>query len=442
MKKQIISTMSLVLIFGCVVYAYGQSSMTFTFTGINDSSYFQLDSIKVRNLTQDCDTVLFYPDTVLTVYYVGLNEEYDPRNGFRVLQNCPNPVSDLTSVKIYIPGEDEVTLMITDATGRRLITSGIFLEQGIHTFIFTPPGEGIYLFSAVWKNTCSSVRILASGNINGKACSLAYTGGSPEVEHLKSTSAPIGFLFSPGDDLMLIGFADTLESGFTDNPVISEEYVFQFATNIPCPGLDSLNYDGQWYHTIQVFSQCWLAENMNAGTMISSSQDQANNDIIEKYCMTDNPDYCNLLGGLYFWNEMMNYTNETGGQGICPDGFHVPTDLEWQILEGAVDSEYNIGASGWKVNGWRGADAGGNLKQEGTELWEYPNTGATDAFGFTVVPAGYFVQGGFWGPGYKTYMWSSNIIWMYYRNMDWNQAKIQRGTGDNQIAISVRCIRN
>jgi len=75
----------------------------------------------------------------------------------------------------------------------------------------------------------------------------------------------------------------------------------------------------------------------------------------------------------------MQHVLETGGRGICPEGFHVPTDLEWQILEGAVDSELEIGAPGWNASGWRGTDAGGNLKQTGTDLWEPPNTGGTGA---------------------------------------------------------------
>ncbi len=65
--------------------------------------------------------------------------------------------------------------------------------------------------------------------------------------------------------------------------------------------------------------------------------------------------------------------------------------MDWQILEGAVDSEYKIGETGWKYNDWRGLDAGGNLKQTGTTSWEPPNTGATNAFGFTAIPGGYFV---------------------------------------------------
>jgi uncharacterized protein (TIGR02145 family) len=442
MKKQIISTLSTILISGCLMLTFGQGSISLTFTGIDSSDYLQLDSIKVKNLTQDCDTVLYYPDTVLTIYNVGIHDIDGHQDGFRIMQNYPNPSVDATYVRVLVPQKGLVKINITDASGRRLLSSDRMMYKGVNTVRLTLPGEGIYLFNACWNNTSNTVRIVSVYTGPQRSC-LIEDAGSTQIEaRPKSISAATDFLFSPGDELMLIGYADTLESGFLDSPETSQDYVFQFAANIPCPGLDSLLYDGQWYHTIQVFSQCWIKENMNAGTMILSGQDQTDNDLVEKYCMGDVGSYCDLLGGLYFWDEMMNYTNETGGQGICPDGFHVPTDLEWQILEGAADSEYMIGSPAWKVNGWRGTDAGGNLKQAGTELWEYPNTGATDAFGFSVIPAGYFVQGGFWGPGYKAYIWSSNNAWMYFRNFDWNQAKVQRGTGGNEIAISVRCIKD
>jgi len=220
--------------------------------------------------------------------------------------------------------------------------------------------------------------------------------------------------------------------------------VIQFATNMPCPGLDSLLYENQWYHTIQVFGQCWIKENMNVGIMINSGQPQANNELIEKYCFVDDEYFCGLIGGLYSWNEMMQYTNLTGGQGICPTtgGWHIPDDLDWQILEGAVDSEYGIGNPVWGNNGWRGSDAGGNLKQTGTTFWEPPNTGATDAFEFTALPAGYYVQNAFWGGGYKAYFWSSKYPQKYFRNLDWNQKSVQRSPGDYQTAFSVRCIKD
>jgi uncharacterized protein (TIGR02145 family) len=422
--------------------SFSQNAVIFTFTGIYGTAYFQPESIKVKNLTQVCDTVLFYPDTVLTIYNVGIHEEDEFRDEFRLMQNYPNPSADRTSVRLNVPGKGLVSMNIYDAAGRRLLTTESLLEKGSHLFHLNLPGDGVFIFNACWNNCSSSIRIISAGTGQQRSCDIEYCGSVLTETRLKSTPAGSDFLFNPGDQLLLIGYGNDMESGFLDAPETSQDYVFQFATNIPCPGLDSLLYDGQWYHTVQVFSQCWLKENMNAGAMIQSTQNQTNNNIIEKYCMGDIESYCNLFGGLYFWNEMMDYTNVTGGQGICPDGFHVPTDLEWQILEGAVDSLYAIGGPEWKVNGWRGTDAGGNLKQTGTVLWESPNTGATDAYGFNTVPAGYFVQGGFWGPGYKTYIWSSNYVTKYYRNMDWNQAKIQRNTGGNEVAISVRCIKN
>jgi len=429
-------------LFTCSVLT-GQSQTTFTFTGINNTDYFRVEKIMIKNLTIGCDTTLHYPDTVLTIYNVGINEDKNTGDeGFRVWQNYPNPSVDVTYVRIFIPEKGIVKLNLTDTGGRQLLASERLMDKGSHTFRITLPGEGVYLLNACWNNISRAIRMISAYTGPQRSCVIDYAGGAQQAISMKSLSATTEFLFNPGDELMLIGYADTLESGFLDAPETGQDYVFQFAANIPCPGLDSLLYDGQWYHTIQVFSQCWLKENLNSGQTILSGQDQTNNGIIEKYCMSDMSSACDLFGGLYFWDEMMNYTNQTGGQGICPEGFHVPTDLEWQILEGAADSGYEIGGPEWKVSGWRGTDAGGNLKQTGTELWEYPNTGATDAYGFTVIPSGYFVQGGFWGPGYKAYIWSSNNVWMYYRNFDWNQAQVKRNSGGNELAISVRCVKD
>jgi uncharacterized protein (TIGR02145 family) len=441
MKKMILP--SLLIIVAAVNDVFSQNSIALTFTGIHDTSYFQPGSIKIKNLSQGGDTILYYPDTVLILSYVGIDENHEINAGFTLSQNYPNPVAESASIDIYIPSSDKVIISIADIKGRNLLNIDKKLEEGLHSFRFTPGGECVYFFSVKWHGNIRTIKIINNCLKPGTSCSLDYTGIiSKTTGQLKSAHSIQDFPFIMGDKLMFIGYADTLESGIVDIPETSQEYVFQFAANIPCPGLDSLFYDGHWYHTIQVFSQCWLKENMNAGMMIPSSQDQTNNDLIEKYCMGDNQYNCNLLGGLYFWNEMMKYNNTSGGQGICPDGFHVPTDLEWQILEGAADSTYEIGGPEWNVNGWRGNNAGGNLKQTGTDLWEYPNTGATNAYGLTIIPAGYFVQGGFWGPGYKTYIWSSNYVGKYYRNMDWNQAKIQRNTGGPETAFSVRCIKN
>ncbi len=64
--------------------------------------------------------------------------------------------------------------------------------------------------------------------------------------------------------------------------------------------------------------------------MIPVAGAPTNDGVIEKYCYDDNPANCDEYGGLYNWNEMMMY--EPGGKGICPDGWHIPSDYEWENL--------------------------------------------------------------------------------------------------------------
>lgn len=97
--------------------------------------------------------------------------------------------------------------------------------------------------------------------------------------------------------------------------------------------------DGKTYHTIQINTQCWMAENLNYGTQIVSTQVQAANCVMEKYCYNNDPVNCNgsagsqpAFGGLYQWDELMMYDNTPASQGICPPGWHVPSESEWTVL--------------------------------------------------------------------------------------------------------------
>lgn len=76
--------------------------------------------------------------------------------------------------------------------------------------------------------------------------------------------------------------------------------------------------DGQTYNTVLIGTQCWMAENLNIGTMINGSSDQTDNATIEKYCYNNKTANCDTYGGLYQWTEMMQYVMTEGAQGICP----------------------------------------------------------------------------------------------------------------------------
>ena len=207
-------------------------------------------------------------------------------------------------------------------------------------------------------------------------------------------------------------------------------------------GTDMILYDGQTYTTVQIGGQCWMAENLNIGTMVAAANNQTNNGIIEKYCVDDNLTKCTTYGGLYQWNETMQYTNTGGTQGICPSGWHIPTDAEYKTME------MYLGMSAAQANatGWRGTDEGGKLKETGTAHWDSPNTGATNSSGFTLLGTGYrypFAPYSILNENIITYLWNSTNSSSYKaRKFENNNAQIMRLGVNTLTGLSVRCVKN
>lgn len=89
--------------------------------------------------------------------------------------------------------------------------------------------------------------------------------------------------------------------------------------------------DGKKYNWVKIGDQYWMTENMNIGVMVDITTKQTNNNTIEKYCFDDNPQFCNKYGGLYRLDEAFNY-KKVNNQGVCPTGWHVSTEQDWNIL--------------------------------------------------------------------------------------------------------------
>ncbi|HOW25122.1 MAG TPA: FISUMP domain-containing protein [Bacteroidales bacterium] len=218
---------------------------------------------------------------------------------------------------------------------------------------------------------------------------------------------------------------------------------------VPCGCVAPVLYEGQTYTTVQIGGQCWFRENLNVGTMIQSNQGgqlQTNNNILEKYCFDNDEVNCDTLGGLYEWNEAMQYVSSEGAQGICPVGWHIPMDEEIKLLEGTVDSHFLPGDPQWDQTGWRGQDAGGNLKESGMEHWNEPNTAASNTSGFTCLPGGYRLANGgtFLNINKFSYHWSSssdNSTEAWRRSLGFDQAGSYRYTSNKMIGFSVRCLK-
>ncbi len=206
--------------------------------------------------------------------------------------------------------------------------------------------------------------------------------------------------------------------------------IYPTSTSFTCGDPFTDSRDDQIYTTIQIGDQCWMAKNLNIGTLINSSENMTDNGVIEKYCYNNDTVNCEIYGGLYQWNEMMKYNATQGVQGICPTGWHLPSDEEWTTITDFLGGKWV---------------AGGKMKEAGTSHWNPPNTSATNESGFTSLPGGYRVPiGSFEGLGNLGYWWSSTQYISSYarrRSMLYDYGAVFRGYGNKTYSFSVRCVR-
>ncbi len=203
--------------------------------------------------------------------------------------------------------------------------------------------------------------------------------------------------------------------------------------------------DGNEYKTVKIGNLWWMSENLRVtqftdGIPIPEMSESSDWTSITgpAVCFYENNKEVNesLYGGLYNWHAV--YTGK-----LCPDGWHVPTDEEWQQLEKL------LGMSEEDANslGWRGNDEGGKLKQTGTEQWMDPNTGATNSTGFSATPGGYrnHFNGNFGQLSGGAFYWTSSFPSMnfaWYRELGFHESRIQRSYYEHAYGFSVRCVKH
>jgi len=183
--------------------------------------------------------------------------------------------------------------------------------------------------------------------------------------------------------------------------------------------------DGNEYQTVKIGDQWWMAENLKV-------THYRNGDEIDGcWAYNDNESNVGTYGRLYSWY------SATDSRGIAPEGWHVPSDGEWQTLVNYL--------SGSSV-------AGGKMKETGTTHWNSPNTGATNESGFSALPGGYRDSYGVYSNmGNFAYFWSSTedtdaslLAWFRFLRND--VSDVYRNSYFSYYVkgygFSVRCVRD
>ncbi len=405
-----------------------------TFEGSLQGSPIPLDSIHVENLTGIGDTTLYHPDHELVLdFSTGLQGHAGDAAPVR---SMPNPFDGSTEIRVVSTG-GEMRLAVHDATGRTTAALRMEAAPGLHRFRYSSGIPGLHIVSVEQNGQRHSLRVVAmdgTGSANGTLKYLDTAGGHAGAGMPKTDRSL--FTWQPGDQLRYIGHASNDTALFTGVivhvPTGSATLPFYFHGAACTDAPTMTDVDGNVYATIQVGGQCWTATNLrttryrdgSAMPNVTSNNAWAQMSTGARCSYQNNAVLDVTYGQLYNWYVVAD------PRGVCPLGWHVPSDAEWSQL-----TDHLGGAN----------VAGGLLKT--TTLWNPPNTGATNASGFSAVPAGTRsdVDGVFAYFGSYSYWWSATertSTGAWYRNAASLNAGINRNDSPKRSGYCIRCLRD
>ncbi len=181
------------------------------------------------------------------------------------------------------------------------------------------------------------------------------------------------------DDDDVVADDDVADDDATaDDDVADDDVADDDSDDSSCPGVeDPTDISGYTYSTIQIGGQCWMGENLKTGETIDG--DMTDNGVVERWCYDAAETYCEgRCGGLYTWNEVMAWDDDS--QGICPGGWRVPSLTDWNQLLGQFSGDEIelmavLGSSGFDA--WycgRISDGAHNPDYDGEFGWYWTST--------------------------------------------------------------------
>jgi len=210
---------------------------------------------------------------------------------------------------------------------------------------------------------------------------------------------------------------------------------------------DGVQCGGQYYRTVKIGSQTWMAENLNytvpgPSTGIGySNASYANNN---SACYNNSSSYCEDYGRLYDWATAMalpsscNYNScasqvQTTHRGICPSGWHIPSDADWDVLMTAVGGSSTAGKHLKAQSGWNNCSHSGSYYV------------CNDTYGFSALPGGIGYGTSFDDAGDNGYWWSSSEYdsnYAYGRYMSYGVDGARWLSYSKTRLFSVRCLKD
>ncbi len=388
---------------------------------------------------------LNYRPNLATVATTG---NYNDLSNRPTIPTVPTNVSAFTNDAGYVTSAD-----VQQASGVPTQVSAFQNDAGYITATQVPAAQ----VNADWNATSGAARILNkptlfSGNYNDLT-------NKPTIPTVPSNVSVFNndahYITEAQLNALLASMNSTIDS-LRDRVEELEMHSVQPQTDTTiiaqaCLGLATVtDYDLNVYNTVQIGNQCWMRENLRSthyadGTAIAAGTTSSTT---TAYYYPLQGDF--TYGYLYNWKAVMrnspnSQSNPSGVQGVCPNGWHVPSDAEWDELQNYVSSQSHYLCNGDNNNvakalaaktGWvssAGTCAVGNVQV------------SNNTTGFSALPAGHNYGGSYTNYGTAATFWSSTEAGSantFDRSVDYSNAVFTRSNHPKGYGFSVRCLRD
>ncbi len=190
----------------------------------------------------------------------------------------------------------------------------------------------------------------------------------------------------------------------------------------------AINYDGNFYRTVEIGGRCWFAENLDYETETGS------------WCYGEEASNCDRYGMLYNFETAMGGSSEEKAQGICPEGWYIPTDEEFKIMERSL----GMGRLDSNDSGWRGGELNVGDKMKSANNCSERGENFCGSSRFDVLLGGTRSSAGaFRYFETHSFLWTStvanDVVWK--RLFSANNSGVRRDMASPQNGYYVRCIQ-
>jgi uncharacterized protein (TIGR02145 family) len=441
MKTNVLS----IFMFLAVMNVQAQNYMI-VFTGTGASV--KVDSVKIENLSQCTTLSIAGTDTLKLTATVGIGEFI--KRHYSSARIFPNPASGNCFVEFELTSGTNVYFGLYDISGKKVLRQKNYLPEGIHTFRLEGLERGLYsleirtddykydakLISTASESCCPVLRSAVTTNVISKQ---SYKYYQKEDKSNKNSKSVISMQFNAGDTLKLKGTSGNYRTVRMLFPNQSQTVAFDF---VKCTDADSNNYA-----VVQIGSQLWMEENLKTtkyldGSGIQNVQDSAT------WSKTTSGAWCdfrnNPAEGAYY-GRLYNFYAVADSRKLCPFGWHVAANGEWNKMEKYLDNTVDttaLGGTGKKI--------GRILKESCTTRWLYDDTvSGKNSVGFTALCTNFRNATGAWSlapdDNHDDSFWTSTA---YNTKMAWNKS-FRWCYGDiysifnfDRAGSSVRCIKD